>query len=326
MNSRRQFLKLSAGIALASKTFQTEVLAQNFQPTTNIIKKTKLPLVISTWKHGLAANERAYQILKSEGSCIDAVEEGVKISEADPSVKSVGLGGLPDRDGYVTLDACIMDYNGNCGSVAFVQNFLHPISIARMVMEKTPHIMLVGKGAEKFALENGLKKTNLLTESARQEWQKWLKESNYKPSKDNHDTIAMLAIDVYGNIAGACTTSGLSWKYHGRVGDSPIIGAGLYVDNDVGAAGATGKGEAVIKICGSFLIVELMRQGKSPEEACKIAIDRLISKNSDYMDFQVGFIALNKSGEFGAFSLSDGFDYAVQSNEGNRLLKSESHH
>lgn len=322
MKSRRIFLKIAGSAVLASQ-LTPEILLTKADATEINQNNSSYPIVISTWQHGLAANERAYQILSTGGNSIDAVEEGVKVSEADPKVKSVGYGGLPDRDGFVTLDACIMNYRGDCGSVAFVQNFLHPISIARMVMEKTPHIMLVGKGAEKFAIENGLKKQNLLTEEAKKEWQKWLKESKYKPIDDNHDTIAMLAIDQYGNLAGACTTSGLSWKYHGRVGDSPIIGAGLYVDNEVGAAGATGKGEAVIKICGSFLIVELMRQGKSPKEACKIAIDRLIKKNYDYQDFQVGFIALNKAGEVGAYSLKDGFEYAVYSNNQNHLLKSD---
>jgi len=324
MKTRRNFLKVAGGAVFAS-SLNTQELFSNVLKNVSNLTTSSYPIVISTWKHGLAANERAYQILKSGGKSLDAVEEGVKVSEADPNVKSVGYGGLPDRDGYVTLDACIMDSNGNCGSVAFVQNFIHPISIARLVMEKTPHIMLVGKGAEKFAIQNGFKKQDLLTTEAKKEWQNWLKESNYKPDLDNHDTIAMLAIDKQGNLAGACTTSGLSWKYHGRVGDSPIIGAGLFVDNEVGAAGATGKGEAVIKICGTFLIVELMRQGKTPQEACEIAINRVIKKNPDYKDFQVGFIALNKSGEVGAFSLQDGFEYAVFSNETNKLLKSDSY-
>lgn len=322
MKTRRNFLKLAGGVILASQISSDNIYSNTYENVTKNLN-TVYPIVISTWKHGLAANDRASQILNSGGSSLDAVEEGVKISEADPNVKSVGLGGLPDRDGKVTLDACIMDYNGNCGSVAFVQNFLHPISIARLVMEKTPHIMLVGNGAEKFALKNGFTKQNLLTEEAKREWEKWKSESKYQPDQDNHDTIAMLAIDNYGNISGACTTSGLSWKYHGRVGDSPIIGAGLYVDNEVGAAGATGKGEAVIKICGSFLIVELMRQGKSPNEACRIAIERLIKKNSDFKDFQVGFIALNKAGEYGAYSLKDGFEYAVFFKDQNHLFKSD---
>jgi isoaspartyl peptidase/L-asparaginase-like protein (Ntn-hydrolase superfamily) len=322
MKTRRNFLKVAGG-AVFTSSLNTQKLFSNVFNNESNLTTTSYPIVISTWKHGLAANERAYQLLKSGGKSIDAVEEGVKVSEADPNVKSVGYGGLPDRDGFVTLDACIMDSNGNCGSVAFVQNFIHPISIARLVMEKTPHIMLVGKGAEKFAIQNGFKKQNLLTIEAKKEWQKWLKESNYKPDLDNHDTIALLAIDKQGNLAGACTTSGLSWKYHGRIGDSPIIGAGLYVDNEVGAAGATGKGEAVMKICGTFLIVELMRLGKSPQEACEIAINRVVRKNPDYKEFQVGFIALNKVGEVGAFSLQDGFEYAVFSNETNKLQKSD---
>jgi len=322
MKNRRNFLKLAGGAIIASTINTKNVFSLDNKNDSNL-SANSFPIVVSTWKHGLAANERAIKILITDGNSIDAVEEGVKVSEADPNVKSVGYGGLPDRDGFVTLDACIMDSNGNCGSVAFVQGFLHPISIARLVMEKTPHIMLVGKGAEKFAIQNGFKKQNLLTAEAEKEWKNWLRESNYKPDREDHDTIAMLAIDKKGNLAGACTTSGLSWKYHGRVGDSPIIGSGLYVDNEIGAAGATGKGEAVMKICGSFLIVELMRQGKSPQEACEIAINKVIRKNPDYKDFQVGFIALNKSGEVGAYSLKDGFEFAVASDKTNQLLKSD---
>ena len=222
-----------------------------------------------------------------------------------------------------------MDESGNCGSVAFVQNIMHPISLARLVMEKTPHVMLVGKGAEKFALENGFKKENLLTEKSKQRWLEWMKENKINPD-DNHDTIGMLAIDKAGNLSGACTTSGLAWKLHGRVGDSPIIGAGLYVDNDSGAAAATGKGEAVIKIAGSFLIVELMRHGYTPKEACEEAVRRIVKKQSDYRDFQVGFIAMNKLGETGFYSLEKGFEAALceydkNDKKNNRLLKSDSY-
>ncbi len=295
-------------------------------------KKRELPVVISTWKHGIPANEKAWEILSIGGRALDAVEEGVKISEADPKVSSVGYGGLPDREGNVTLDACIMDEYGNCGSVAFLKGIKHPISVARLIMEKTPHIMLVGDGALKFALENGFKQEDLLTEEARNEWIKWKTEQMNKVNEDikdklkeesNHDTIAMLAIDLQGNISGACTTSGLAWKYYGRVGDSPIIGAGLYCDNDVGAAGATGRGEAVIKIAGSFLIVELMRGGMSPFEACREAVKRIIQKQKDYMDFQVGFIALNKYGETGAYSIHKGFEYALYSRNVNKLIEAE---
>lgn len=295
-----------------------------------LLRKKELPVVISTWKHGIPANEKAWEILSAGGRALDAVEQGVRVSEADPKVTSVGLGGLPDREGNVTLDACIMDEYGNCGSVAFLKGIKHPISVARLVMEKTPHIMLVGDGALKFALENGFKQEELLTEEARNEWIKWKNEQIRKANtneallnEENHDTISMLAIDLNGNISGACTTSGLAWKYYGRVGDSPIIGAGLYCDNEVGAAGATGRGEAVIKIAGSFLIVELMRNGMSPFEACREAVRRIIRKQSDYMDFQVGFIALNKYGETGAYSIHKGFEYALYTRNVNKLIEAE---
>lgn len=285
------------------------------------------PIVISTWDHGLAANAAAWEILSKSGTALDAVEAGVRVSEADPKVSSVGFGGLPDQTGIVSLDACIMDEKGNCGSVAFLQNILHPISVARRVMEKTPHVMLVGQGAYDFAVQQGFEKQELLTPEAEQAWKNWL-ISQGKPepiNRLNHDTIGMVAMDEAGNLSGACTTSGAAWKLHGRVGDSPIIGAGMYVDNEVGGAAATGWGEAVIKICGSFLVVEFMRQGHSPSKACEMAVDRLISKNPNYKEIQIGFIALNKQGETGAFCLQGGFDYAVYDKvNGSRLLKSES--
>lgn len=271
----------------------------------------KKPVVVSTWQHGLAANEAAWEILSRGGRALDAVEAGVKVTEAEDSL-TVGYGGLPDRDGRVTLDACIMDENGECGAVACLEEIMHPISVARMVMEKTPHVMLVGEGAQRFALEQGFKKENLLTERAEKAWKEWLVESEYKPviNIENHDTIGMLALDEAGNLSGACTTSGLAYKMHGRVGDSPIIGAGLYVDNEVGAATATGMGEAVIKVCGAHLIVELMRQGHSPQEACEVAVKR-ISKQKNAKDIQIGFLALGKNGEVGSYSLHKGFDYAM---------------
>lgn len=288
------------------------------------------PLVVSTWKHGLAANAAAWKVLTAGGQALDAVETGVRVSEADPQVDSVGLGGRPDREGRVTLDACIMDERGRCGSVAYLQQIKHPISVARRVMEKTPHVMLVGDGAQRFALAEGFPKEELLTEESRQAWEKWKKENPavFRPEAnvENHDTIGMVAIDSRGNLSGACTTSGLAWKMPGRVGDSPIIGAGLYVDNEVGAASATGVGEAVIRAVGSFLVVELMRQGKSPAEACRLAIERVTKKSENWRDLQVGFIAIDKRGRFGAYAIRQGFEYAVCDRGGdNRLLKSESH-
>ena len=292
-------------------------------------RETDRPVVVSTWKFGLKANEAAWQLLSAGGRALDAVETGVRVTEADLNNGSVGIGGTPDEEGHVTLDACIMDESGDCGSVAFLQNILHPISVARKVMEETRHIMLVGKGAEEFAYEHGFKKTNLLTAKAEKRWNRWLakNEGRQMPAinVENHDTIGMIALDEKGNLSGACTTSGTGFKVHGRVGDSPIIGAGLYVDNEVGGACATGWGEAVIRICGSHLVVEYMRQGHAPQEACRLAVERLIARNPDYREIQIGFLALNKKGEFGAYCLQPGFQYAAYNTEaGNRLIDSKS--
>lgn len=285
--------------------------------------RSRNPVVISTWPHGLPANEAAWKILAAEGRALDAVEAGARVAELDPTVNNVGYGGLPDRAGVVTLDACIMDELGNCGAVACLRHFKNPISVARRVMEKTPHVMLVGVGAEQFAKAQGFKRENLLTPAARAAWKKWKKENRGASEKidaHNHDTIGLLAMDHRGNIAGACTTSGTAWKYPGRVGDSPIVGAGLFVDNEVGGAVATGHGEAVMKIAGSLVIVEAMRHGLSPMDACREAVRRIAARQTDYQTFQVGFIALNKKGEFGAFSIKSGFTYAVCARGGNQLL------
>ena len=286
------------------------------------------PVVLSTWRHGLDANAAAWKILSSGGVALDAVEAGVRVSEADPKVTSVGFGGLPDREGNVTLDACIMDERGRCGSVAYLQQIKHPISVARRVMEKTPHVMLVGDGAQKFAIAEGFPKENLLTDESKREWEKWkAKQPEFKPkiNIENHDTIGLVAIDSRGNLSGACTTSGLAYKMPGRVGDSPIIGAGLYVDNEVGAATATGVGEAVIRAVGSFLVVELMRQGHAPAEACRLATERVIAKSPNWRELQVGFIALDKQGRVGGYCIQPGFDYAVYTAaNGNQLIKSAS--
>ena len=269
----------------------------------------------------MAANVAAMKVLRNGGKAIDAVENGVKIPEADPESMSVGLGGLPDREGKVTLDACIMDETGNCGSVSFLQHIKHPISVARKIMDETPHVMLAGEGALKFALEKGFPKEDLLTEKAEKRWKEWLKESEYKPiiNVENHDTIGLLALDKNGDISGACTTSGLSWKMHGRVGDSPVIGAGMFVDNEVGGCCATGVGEAVLKTLGSFLIVELMRQGASPQEACEEGIARIV-KNQNYKDMQIGYLAINKKGEHGAYAVHPWFNYALHQGGENRMI------
>ena len=287
------------------------------------------PVVISTWRHGVAANAAAWKILAGGGRAFDAVEAGVRESEADPRVTSVGYGGFPDRDGVVTLDACIMDERGNCGAVAALERIKHPISVARRVMEKTPHVMLVGRGALEFALAEGFPQENLLTDESRKAWEEWMKtrDREFRPkiNSENHDTIGMVAIDSQGNLSGACTTSGLAWKLPGRVGDSPIIGAGLYVDNEIGAATATGMGEAVIRAVGSFLVVELMRQGHAPADACRLATERVIAKNPGWRDVQVGFVALDKRGRVGSYCIQAGFEYAVyDAVEGARLLPSPS--
>ncbi len=322
MANRREFLKTTAmaSVAVAVNAFERD---DDFTvPRAQAIKK---PVVLSTWDSGIAANAAAWQILSKNGRALDAVEAGVRVTEADPTERSVGYGGRPDRDGNVTLDACIMDDNYNCGSVAFLQHIKHPITVARAVMEKTPHIMLVGDGALQFALAQGHKKENLLVEASEKDWKEWLKNSNYQPpvNIENHDTIGMIAIDSAGNLSGACTTSGLSYKMHGRVGDSPIIGAGLYVDNEIGAATATGHGEEVIRIAGCHLVVELMRQGNSPQQACEKAVERIIriakARKKDLKNIQVGFLALNKSGEHGAFCVQPGFNYALHDKAGNAL-------
>lgn len=307
--SRRDFIKVTT---LAASILSIRSITGKTISTTAEVK----PIVISTWNHGVPANEEAWRILSKGGRSLDAVEAGVRIPEADPNVNTVGYGGLPDRDGRVTLDACIMDENSNCGSVAFLEHIMHPISVARMVMEKTPHVMLVGEGAFRFAIDNGFKKEKLLTSESEKAWKEWLKKSEYKPivNFENHDTIGMIALDSFGNLSGACTTSGMSYKLHGRVGDSPIIGAGLFVDNEVGAATSTGVGEEVIRICGSHLVVELMRQGHSPENACREAIERIVKKQPERSKtLQVGFLALNKKGEYGSYCLQPGFNFAVYS-------------
>ena len=246
--------------------------------------------VVSTWDFGVAANQAAWEILAENGRALDAVEAGARVPEVDLRNHSVGRAGYPDRDGHVTLDAIIMDEHGNCGAVAAIEHIAHPISVARRVMEKTPHVLLVGDGALQFALEQGFPKEELLTPESEKAWREWLRTANYKPVVNSKCDMRRRPMEcaamrttttrsacsrstAHGNLSGACTTSGMAWKLHGRVGDSPIIGAGLYVDNDVGAATSTGVGEEVIRNVGSFLVVELMRQGHSPEDACRAAVD-----------------------------------------------------
>jgi isoaspartyl peptidase/L-asparaginase-like protein (Ntn-hydrolase superfamily) len=325
-SNRKTFIKQSAVLAVTPFIGLKAMSEPGENPSAEIDGRG-YPIVISTWRHGKAANKEAWQHLINGKSALDSVEAGVRIPEGDPNVTSVGYGGYPDETGRVTLDACIMDHKGNCGSVSYLENIKHPISVARKVMEKTKHIMLSGKGALDFALKQGFQEENLLTNKAKQAFEKWKSSNSKKQTQEkvdmhNHDTIGMLAIDDDGQIAGACTTSGLAWKLNGRVGDSPIIGAGLFVDGKVGAATATGKGESVIKIAGTAIIVELMRQGKHPQEACEEAIKRIASKQEDYKSFQVGFLAMNLKGQYGAYSIQDGFQYALNTNKGNEFITS----
>jgi N4-(beta-N-acetylglucosaminyl)-L-asparaginase len=329
--NRKKFLKLGS-LGLGAITFPAMGQA------------VKRPLVISTWDSGMAVNAVAWETLIKNGKALDAVEAGAMSIENEINC-CVGIGGYPDRDGIVTLDACIMDDKANCGAVAGVERIKHPVSLARKVMEKTPHVVLVGNGAQQFAVENGFPlESGKLSSSAKTAYDDWMKTSEYHPEinienkkqngpfapaffedgSPNHDTMGLIAIDASGNISGAVTTSGMAFKVHGRVGDSPIIGAGLFVDNEVGAATSSGVGEEVIRICGTHLVVELMRQGYSPEQACKKAVERIVKRDPEKAKtIQVGFIAVNKKGEHGAYSILNGFVYAVKSGTENKVIASK---
>jgi N4-(beta-N-acetylglucosaminyl)-L-asparaginase len=368
MFSRRNFLQWSA-ISLPFLT-AIKAVAKPVQKVKSEGQKAKnethtsKPIVVSTWDSGLPVNKVAWKVLKEpNGRALDAVEAGANYME-DTINCCVGLGGNPDRDGKVTLDACIMDEKANCGSVAFLERIKHPISVARKLMETTPHVMLVGEGAQQFALANGFaKESDKLSDDAEKSYTQWLKKSEYKPVMNiekeqikgqggkgkgqdakskgqksfapnyledgtfNHDTMGTIAMDVAGNLSGACTTSGMGFKMRGRVGDSPIIGAGLFVDNEIGAATSSGQGEEVIRVCGTHLVVEMMRMGKTPKEACQIAIERIVKINpTKAKDFQVGFIAINKTGEYGAFSIHKDFTYSVtSSDDGGKVFMAESY-
>ena len=339
MITRRKFIYASAFTSLA--TF----LSKKTWATSLPGVVTGRPVVISTWDAGLEANKGAWEILKKNGRALDAVEAGVRITEASQNC-CVGLGANPDRDGFVTLDACIMDEFFNCGSVAFLERIKHPISVARRVMEKTPHVMLVGSGAQQFAVAEGFPlEEQKLSPDAQKAYDNWLKKSEYRPviniesskghgpfapvkfesANSNHDTIGMVAMDANGNLSGSCTTSGMGFKMRGRLGDSPIIGAGLFVDNEIGACTATGQGEDVIRISGSHTVVELMRQGLSPGAACKKAIERIIKiKREKAKEIQVAFLALNKKGEIGSFAIQKGFSYSVKNNNMEKLVPAKS--
>ena len=324
---RRKFLK-NASLSTAAIAISPTILSckdNEKETVASIDTANNIPLVIATWDVK-EATAKAWEVIAAGGSALDAVEQGCMVEEANEKGQSVGKGGLPDRDGNVTLDACIMDKNGNCGAVVYLKNITHAVSVARKVMEETPHVMLAGEGAREFAISQGFQPENLLTEASKKAWENWKLTSEYKPiiNIENHDTIGMLAIDKNGDISGACTTSGLAYKMAGRVGDSPIIGSGLFVDNEVGGCVATGLGEEVVKTVGSFLVVELMRQGKSPQEACEEAISRIVNKpNSDYKNFQVGYIAVNKKGETGSYAIHQYFSMTKYQNEVNENIQSD---
>lgn len=329
---RRNFIKNASltgvGLVVGSTLLNCDEKYRKQSSEDNVVvtpSKEALPIVIATWDVK-NATAKAWEILQAGGNALDAVEQGCMVEEANEKGQSVGIGGLPDRDGNVTLDACIMDKHGNCGAVVCLQNVVHAVSVARKVMEETPHVMLAGIGAEQFAYEMGFPKDNLLTDTSKKAWEEWKKTSEYKPiiNIENHDTIGMLAIDKNGDISGACTTSGLAYKMHGRVGDSPIIGSGLFVDNEIGGCVATGLGEEVVKTVGSFLVVELMRQGKTPQEACEEAISRIVDKpNSDYKNFQVGYIAVNKQGVTGSYSIHEFFSMTKYQDGKNEQYQSD---
>ena len=285
------------------------------------------PLVLSTWANSEANATALNSLLSKPDQLLDAVESGIAVVEANPDDQSVGYGGRPDRLGKVTLDACIMDSEGNAGSVTYLQHIKHPISVARKVMENTPHVILSGRGALDFAVDQGFNKENLLTPKSQKAYFDWLKTQEYNPEPniEQHDTIGLLAFNVEGKMSGGCSTSGLAYKMDGRVGDSPIIGAGLFLDHEIGAATATGLGELVLRNCSSFLVVELMRQGKSPQEACRLAIER-IAKRTSNKETQVGLIALNTEGEYGAYSVIPGFNFTVSDQNQTKIVDANSYY
>jgi len=321
MLNRRKFSALCASllVSLGYKACTTKPVVLDPNASQKLDPKAQSPLfksqpnvILSTWEN-IEANKTAADLLANGRQLISAVEAGINTVENNTEDQSVGFGGKPDREGNVTLDACIMDSQGNAGSVTYLAKIKNAISVARKVMEKTPHVILSGAGALKFALNQGFKEENLLTEKSKAEYKEWLKLELYAPeiNIESHDTIGLLAQNSDGDLAGGCSTSGLAYKMDGRVGDSPIIGAGLYVDNEIGAAAATGLGELVLRKCSSFLTVELMRAGKTPQVACKEAIMRIVNKTSDVKDAQVGLIAIDKLGNVGAYSIHPGFVYTL---------------
>jgi isoaspartyl peptidase/L-asparaginase-like protein (Ntn-hydrolase superfamily) len=282
-------------------------------------KSEIVPAAIATWGFGKAAVERAGQILNAGGPALDAVEKGVNLIEGDPNEHSVGYGGLPNADGVVELDAAIMDgKTHDVGSVAGLTHIPCAISVARRVLEASPHAMLIGDGALAFAIAQGFETEHLLTDLSTARWRAW-HEQQRGVDTDSHDTIGLVALDSERNMASGCSTSGLAYKHPGRVGDSPLIGAGLYVDNDIGGANATGLGEEILKFCPCFLVVEYMRSGDSPMVACQKTIERIVQKKPQNSAVQIGLIALNRNGEFGAASTERSFPYAIWTPAGSEV-------
>ena len=332
---RRRFLELpflSLPYFVAKNSF-----GQSRQARSTVF--VKMPVIVSTWDSGIRANAAGWPTLRNGGRALDAVETAGRASEDEINC-CVGLGGLPDRDGIVTLDACIMDEKANIGAVSFLDRIKHPVSVARKVMETTPHVLLSGEGARQFAVKNGFTlESGKLSPESEEQWKKWLEKSEYKPwvnienqkpsssssqvspyffenGLPNHDTMGTIAMDARSNLSGMVTTSGLAFKMHGRVGDSPIIGAGLFVDNEVGAATSSGVGEEVIRICGTHTVIEQMRIGRTPEQACTEAVRRIVKRDPvKAKGIQVGFLALSKKGEVGAFAIAKGFTYSITNSE-----------
>lgn len=282
--------------------------------------RLELPAVIATWDYGVSLCAAAQQVLAKNGDLLDALEKGVNAVEDDPKVTSVGYNSWPNEDGVVQLDASIMDGRTHqAGAVAALERIKNPISVARKVMERTTHVLLAGAGANAFAKKVGFKEQELLSPEGRREWEKRQKDKKASFWRDGsvHDTVCAIAIDAKGDLASAVSTSGLAGKLAGRVGDSPLIGAGNYVDNDVGGACATGIGELAIRNAAAFAIVERMRAGVDPTRACQEILERMVKKSPEVRsnpDAQLAFIAMNKAGETGAAVLRQKqkvFRYAI---------------
>jgi len=286
------------------------------------------PLILATWTFGQVANAAGWPHLIGErGGALDAVEHACRAVEADPTNRTVGYGGRPDADGEVTLDASIMTAPDRCGSVCFVRGYVHAVSIARLVMDRSPHVLLAGDGAERLAAAHGLERADLLAPAAREAWQQWRATAAEPASPTanieeppSHDTMGVLALDAAGTLAGACSTSGLAFKMPGRVGDSPIIGQGLYVDPARGAAVATGHGERVMGVCGTFLAVEHMGQGATPAHAAEAVIRRILDAYDLTDDDQVGIMTLTPDGRWSSAAIRPGFRVAVRTADRDELV------